>query len=149
MRLAVIAGIAALIALPVQAQEQQGAEVALRLPVVEGARAAPDCGGLYNLQGQATCMATWLNNLGALADLYIAALPQAGWAHVGGGDNLVVFQHPNDEGGCDILQMIAFYDIELPEEALETAPGYLGFALHTGGDCLTDAGAEEGAAAQQ
>ena len=32
--------------------------------------------------------------------------------------------------------MITFYDVELSEEALATAPGYLGFALHTGGDCL-------------
>ena len=112
-------------------------DTSLVLPLVEGVTAAPDCGGLYGLAGTAQCMTTPLPRLPAVAELYMAALPQAGWAHIGGGDNQVFFQHERDDGQCDFLFMLAFYDETLSEEALAQAPGYLGFVLRTEGVCRT------------
>ncbi|MBA3999850.1 hypothetical protein [Brevundimonas sp.] len=139
MRLALIASMAALVALPAQARQDAAVgdeNISLILPVVESARAAPDCGGLYGLAGRAQCMTAPLTEIGGLAELYVGALTQTGWRTAGGGPNQVLFERTRSSGGCDILEMITFYDVELSEEALATAPGYLGFALHTGGDCL-------------
>ncbi|MFN3536269.1 MAG: hypothetical protein ACK4Y4_02355 [Brevundimonas sp.] len=129
---------AALAAAPAYGQDAPSgaAETALSLPLVEGVTAAPDCGGLYGLQGVAQCMSAPLSRLPAVAELYLAALPQAGWAHLDGGDNQVLFQHPRDDGQCDFLVMLAFYDDTLPEEALADATGYLGFVLRTQGVCI-------------
>lgn len=134
-----LAALAALVAAPAQARQDDAPaadETSLVLPLVEGVSAAPDCGGLYGLAGNAQCMSTPLSRLPAVAELYMTALPQAGWDHVGGGDNQVLFQHGRDDGQCDFLAMIAFYDSELSEEALASAPGYLGFILRTEGACV-------------
>lgn len=138
-RIIVAAWMAALVAVPAHAAQDgsqvEAADTALRLPVVEGARVSPDCGGL--LSGQVQCMAAPLADISRIGELYMQALPQAGWAHVGGGDNAVLFQSPREGGGCDFLEMVAFYDPSLDEDALAVAPGYLGFTLKTDGDCLT------------
>ena len=133
-----MAAVVALSAAPAYGQEQPsaGGETALSLPLVEGVSAAPDCGGLYGLGGVAQCMSTPLSRLPAVAELYMTALPQAGWAHLGGGDNQVLFQNQREDGQCDFLAMIAFYDDSLPEEALADATGYLGFVLRTEGPCV-------------
>lgn len=119
------------------------ADTSLSLPLVEGVRAAPDCGGLYDLAGVAQCMSTPLPRLPAVAELYMTALPQAGWAHVDGGDNQVLFQHGRDDGQCDFLVMLAFYDDALTEEELADATGYLGFVLRTQGVCIPAETGEE------
>ena len=135
-----IAALAAFAAAPAFGQEQPSTggetETALSLPLVEGVSAAPDCGGLYGLGGVAQCMSTPLSRLPAVAELYMTALPHAGWAHLGGGDNQVLFQNQREDGQCDFLAMIAFYDDSLPEEALADATGYLGFVLRTEGPCV-------------
>ncbi|MFT4955130.1 MAG: hypothetical protein ACI8U3_001512 [Brevundimonas sp.] len=139
MRIALTAAMTVLIALPAHARQDASSgqdNISLVLPVVEGARAAPDCGGLYGLAGRAQCMTAPLSEIGDIAEVYIGALGQTGWSGAGGRPNQVLFQRARSSGGCDILEMITFYDVELSEEALATAPGYLGFALHTGGDCL-------------
>lgn len=137
-RLLMLAALTALAAGPAYGQDSAGAsaETSLRLPLVEGVRAAPDCGGLYGLQGSAQCMSAPLARLPAVAELYMAALPQAGWAHVDGGENQVLFQNRRDDGQCDFLVMLAFYDDTLAEDALADATGYLGFILRTQGPCI-------------
>lgn len=133
-----MAALAAAAAAPAYGQDPSasGADTSLSLPLVEGVSAAPDCGGLYDLQGVAQCMSAPLSQLPAVAALYMAALPQAGWNHIDGGDNQVLFQHARDDGQCDFLVMLAFYDDTLPEEALADATGYLGFVLRTQGACV-------------
>ena len=142
MRLVSIIAALALSAAPALAQDAGAPDTgapeettALTLPLVEGVSAAPDCGGLYGLAGTAQCMSAPLSRLPATAELYMAALPQAGWPHVGGGENQVLFQRVRDDGLCDFLVMLAFYDTSLPEAALESATGYLGFILRTEGAC--------------
>ena len=142
-RIALISGLAAAVTLataPVSHARQDAAPSEqpsnLTLPLVAGVTAAPDCGGLYGLAGNAHCMATELPRLPAVAELYMTALPQAGWPHVGGGDNQVVFQRNRDDGLCDFLVMVAFYDTAIPEEDLASATGYLGFVMRTEGACM-------------
>lgn len=140
IRIASIAAVLAVACAPAFAQEaeaQAGPQTpdALRLPLIEGVAASPDCGGLYNLAGRAQCMTAPLSRIGEAAEVYTGALLQTGWSGVGGGPNQVLFQRPS-EGGCDILEMITFYDFDLPEDQLATVPGYIAFAMSLDAPCM-------------
>ncbi|MDK2747450.1 MAG: hypothetical protein KYX67_09035 [Brevundimonas sp.] len=120
---------------PAPAQVQP-AEVAL-LP---GAQLSPDCGGLNNLAGRAWCVTAPLGQVGALADAYIADLATKGWLAAGGDENRVVFVKRREAGGCDGMQMVAFYDTT--KTAVAELPAYLGFAT-VPGDVCAQAAAEK------
>jgi hypothetical protein len=108
MKIVMMAAVAALLAAPAMAQD--GAAENLVLP---GATPAPDCGNLYGLAGRRSASARrWRGS--ALADAYIADLQTKGWLPAGGEDNRVVFVRRRDTGGCDGLQMQAFYDTSRP-----------------------------------
>ncbi len=115
-------------AAPAPAQVQP-AEVAL-LP---GAQLSPDCGSLNNLAGRAWCVTAPLGQVGALADAYIADLATKGWLAAGGDENRVVFVKRREAGGCDGMQMVAFYDTT--KTAVAELPAYLGFAVVPGDVC--------------
>lgn len=112
-------------------------------PLLEGATASPDCGGLYNLAGQAFCVTAPLANVGALAQLYIDHFKAQGWIVAAGDENRVVFVKRKDGGGCDGMQLQAFYDVNRP--AVAEAPGFIGMATIPGDIC---AGQTPPAAAQ-
>lgn len=101
------------------------------MPVLAPATEAADCGGL--LRSPAFCVTAQLDQIGALADAYTAHLSTLNWLAADGDDNRVIFVRRRDGGGCDGLQMVAFYDDSKPAEA--TAPGYLGFAVIPGDVC--------------
>jgi hypothetical protein len=128
MKFVMMAAAAALLAGPVAAQD--ATPDAMVLP---GATAAPDCGNLYNLAGRAFCVSAPLAGIGTLAEAYIADLRAKGWIAAGGDDNRVVFVRRRDTGGCDGLQMQAFYDTSRP--AGPDAVGYLGFGPIPGNVC--------------
>ena len=128
MKIVMMAAAAALLAVPAMAQD--GAAENLVLP---GATLAPDCGNLYGLAGRAFCVSAPLAGIGALAETYIADLESKGWIPAGGEDNRVVFVRRRDTGGCDGLQMQAFYDTSRP--AGPDAIGYLGFGPIPGNVC--------------
>ncbi|HEY0598868.1 hypothetical protein [Brevundimonas sp.] len=111
-------------------------------PILAGATPAPDCGNLYGLAGKAVCVSAPLAGIGALADAYVADLEGRGWIAAGGDDNRVVFVRRREGGGCDGLQMQAFYDTSKP--AGPDATGYLGFGVIPGDVC---AAGQPGAAA--
>jgi hypothetical protein len=111
----------------------QPAEVAL-LP---GAQLSPDCGGLNNLTGRAWCVTAPLGQVGALADAFIADLATKGWLAAGGDENRVVFVKRREAGGCDGMQMVAFYDPT--KTAVAELPAYLGFAVVPGDVCAQPA----------
>ena len=119
-------------AAPAPAQVQP-AEVAL-LP---GAQLSPDCGGLNNLTGRAWCVTAPLGQVGALADAFIADLATKGWLAAGGDENRVVFVKRREAGGCDGMQMVAFYDTT--KTAVAELPAYLGFAVVPGDVCAQPA----------
>lgn len=101
--------------------------------VLPGATLAPDCGNLYGMAGRAFCVSAPLAGIGALADAYIADLQTKGWIAAGGDDNRVVFVRRRDTGGCDGLQMQAFYDTSGPTGPASV--GYLGFGPIPGNVC--------------
>tara|TARA_R110002167_G_scaffold5250_7_gene24624 strand:+ start:2902 stop:3336 length:435 start_codon:yes stop_codon:yes gene_type:complete len=102
-------------------------------PVLDGATVAPDCGNLYDLAGKAFCVSAPLAGVGGLADAYMTLFEGQGWLAAGGENNRVVLVKRRDSGGCDAMQMIAFYDTAAPVDA--TATGYLGFATIPGDVC--------------
>jgi len=105
--------------------------------VLPGATAAPGCGPRPELANLAFCVTAPLGSVGALADAYIARFRELEWLQAGGGDNRVVFIRRREAGGCDGLQMLAFYDESQP--ATETSPGYLAFAAIPGDVCAAAA----------
>jgi len=112
------------------------------VPLLAGATAAPDCGNLYGLAGKAFCVSAPLAGISGLADAYVADLEGRGWIAAGGDSNRVVFVRRRDGGGCDGLQMQAFYDTSRP--AGPEATGYLGFGVIPGDVCSsTQNGAAE------
>ena len=130
MNTLILAAAAALVAAPAAAQDAPATPEQMVLP---GATLAPDCGNLYGLAGRAFCVSAPLAGIGALADAYIADLQARGWIPAGGEDNRVVFIRRRDGGGCDGLQMQAFYDTSRP--AGPEAIGYLGFGPIPGDVC--------------
>jgi len=115
------------------AAQGQPADVGL-LP---GAELSADCGGLNNLAGRAWCVTAPLGQVGALADAFIADLATKGWLAAGGDENRVVFVKRREAGGCDGMQMVAFYDTT--KTAVAELPAYLGFAVVPGDVCAQPA----------
>ncbi|MFN6981160.1 MAG: hypothetical protein ACK4NU_04465 [Brevundimonas sp.] len=119
-----------------QAAQGQPADVGL-LP---GGELSADCGGLNNLATRAWCVTAPLGQIGALADAYIADLETKGWLAAGGDENRVVLIKRREAGGCDGMQMVAFYDTT--KTAVAELPAYLGFAT-VPGDVCAQAAAEK------
>ncbi|MGH7019558.1 MAG: hypothetical protein ACREEY_06760 [Brevundimonas sp.] len=105
------------------------------VPVLAPAVVSPDCGA--QLRSPAFCVTAPLGEVGALAETYLAQFEKDGWLAAAGDDNRVVLIKRRESGGCDGMQMIAFYDESKPAEA--TAPGYLGFATIPGDVCAGQA----------
>ena len=129
MKIVMLTAAVALLAAPVLAQDSLSPDTL----VLPGATPAPDCGNLYGLAGRAFCVSAPLAGIGALADAYVADLQTRGWIPAGGEDNRVVFVRRRDTGGCDGLQMQAFYDTSRP--ATPASIGYLGFGPIPGNVC--------------
>jgi len=103
--------------------------------VLPGAAAAPDCGPRPELANIAFCVTAPLSAIGGLGDAYIARFQELGWLPAGGDDNRVIFIRRREAGGCDGLQMLAFYDQDKPTTGAE--PGYLAFAAVPGDVCAS------------
>ncbi|WP_339915229.1 hypothetical protein [uncultured Brevundimonas sp.] len=123
---------------PVLAQAQ-GGPVA-DTPILAGATLASDCGNLHDLAGKAFCVSAPLGSVGALADAYVAHFEERGWLPASGENNRLVMVRRREAGGCDGIQMIAFYDTTRP--TVPESIAYLGFATIPGNVCTApDAGA--------
>ena len=64
-----------------------------------------------------------------------------GWLAAGGDENRVVLIKRREAGGCDGMQMVAFYDTT--KTAVAELPAYLGFATIPGDVCGQAAAAEK------
>ncbi|WP_269515510.1 hypothetical protein [Brevundimonas subvibrioides] len=142
MRMAAMVALGLGLALPMAAAAQTAPApapapaprgVPVEAPILEGATLDPTCGGLYGLEGRAFCVTASLANIGALADAYISHFESLGWIAAGGDDNRVVFVKRKDGGGCDGIQLEAFYNTNRP--AVAEAPGYIGVATIPGDIC--------------
>ncbi|MFC5346134.1 hypothetical protein ACETK8_04380 [Brevundimonas staleyi] len=131
---------AALALLPMTAMAQAtgttgatGVGMPIEAPVLAGATLDPACGNLYNMAGKAFCVTAPLAAIGGIAEAYITHFESEGWIAAGGDDNRVVFVKRRDGGGCDGMQMQAFYDTNRP--AGPDVPGYIGMATIPGNVC--------------
>lgn len=115
--------------------------------LLPGAELSADCGGLNNLAGRAWCVTAQLGQIGALADAYIADLSSKNWLAAGGDENRVVFIKRREAGGCDGMQMVAFYDTT--KTAVAELPAYLGFATIPGDVCAAQSAAPAAAGTPQ
>ncbi len=120
----IAAALAALSAGSAMGQDAQGGP-ATNVPVLEGAQAAPDCGALNVPADKAFCVTAPLAGMQALGEAYIGLFQAEGWEVVMGDANYLVFAKRRDDGQCDGLQMLAFYDPNRPDSP--TTPGYLAF----------------------
>jgi hypothetical protein len=116
------------------AQQDQAAEAAQQL-ILPGAARAPDCGGKPELARIAFCVTAPVNTMNALGEAYMARLGEMGWLSADGRDNLVVFVRRRDGGGCDGLQMLAFYDET--QAVTDQTPGYFALTTIPGDVCAT------------
>lgn len=130
----VLSGGAALAQTPAPQTPEPSAQGApnIDIPVLGVAQPSPDCGNLP-LSGRASCVTAPLAAMSTLGDAYIAHLESQGWLVADGDDNRVIFAKRREGGGCDGLQMVAFYDTARP--AGPEVPGYLGFAIIPGNIC--------------
>ena len=101
--------------------------------LLAGATVAPECGGLYHLQGRAWCVSSLLTQTGGLAEAYIADLKGKGWLVAAGDENRVVLIRRKADGVCEGLQMQSFYDTAAAPSP--TALGYIGFGAVPGDVC--------------
>ena len=129
--------LAAVLAMQSPAPAVQGGPADVGL--LPGAELSADCGGLNNLTGRAYCVTAQLGQIGALADAYIADLASKNWLAAGGDENRVVFIKRREAGGCDGMQMVAFYDTS--KTAVAELPAYLGFATSPGDICAAQSAA--------
>lgn len=102
------------------------------LPILAGATAAPTCGDIM-LSAPVSCVSAPLAAMETVAEAYIEHYKGLGWLAADGDENRVVLIHRREGGGCDGMQMIAFYDTARP--AGPAVPGYLGFATIPGDIC--------------
>jgi len=140
MKIAGLAAAAALIAAPAWAQTPAAPAPAAastglsaEAMLLPGATLAPDCGNLYNLAGRAFCVSAPMAGMSDLAEAYVVHLGTMGWLSAGGDENRVVFVRRREGGGCDGLQMQAFYDTSRPVGPASL--GYLGFGQIPGDVC--------------
>lgn len=132
MKTFLIAAASALLATSVAAQTApQTTAPQVQAPVLAPAQAAPDCGGL--LAVPAFCVTAPMAAIETLADGYVTHFAGEGWIAADGDDNRVIFVKRREGGGCDGMQMIAFYDTS--RVATAESPGYLGMAMVPGDVC--------------
>ncbi len=132
MKTMMIAAVLAVLPMTAMAQAT-GVGQPVEAPILPGAELEAGCGGLYDLAGKAFCVTAPLASIGALAEAYIAHFETQGWIAAGGDDNRVVFVKRREAGGCDGMQVQAFYDPNRP--AAPEAPGYLAMATIPGDVC--------------
>ena len=119
--------------------------VPLEAPVLPGATVDATCGNLYGMAGRAFCVTAPLAAIGGIAEAYITHFEGQGWLAAGGDENRVVFIKRRESGGCDGMQLQAFYDTNRP--AAPEAPGYIGMATIPGDVCAAAAAAAPAAPA--
>ena len=141
MKKTMLAAVAVLVMAPgaVMAQDVAPAAegVPVEAPLLAGATLAPTCGDLFGLAGKAFCVTAPLAAIGGIAEAYIAHFESEGWLAAAGDENRVVFVKRRDGGGCDGIQVQAFYDVNRP--AGPEVDGYIAMATIPGNVCRADA----------
>jgi hypothetical protein len=132
MKTMMMAAVLALMPAAAMAQAT-GIGVPIEAPVLPGAMLDPTCGALYDMAGKAFCVTAPLASIGAIAEAYITHFESQGWIAAAGDDNRVVFIQRREAGGCDGMQIQAYYDPNRP--AGPEVPGYIAMATIPGDVC--------------
>ncbi|MBX9575493.1 MAG: hypothetical protein K2X07_07640 [Caulobacteraceae bacterium] len=132
MRLVFIVGLGA-IALSAGHAAAQDAAPEVALPLVEGMTFDDTCGPRPQYQGKAVCVTGPLASIAPVAETYIGHFSGQGWQVVSGQDNGVIFARRRSTGGCDGLEMAAFYDESRP--VAPATAGWIAFAPIPGDVC--------------
>ncbi|CAN5236531.1 hypothetical protein BH10PSE2_BH10PSE2_00310 [soil metagenome] len=111
-------------------------EALANVPLLSVAKAAPTCGDLPQ-SAPVSCVTAPLAAMQTAAEAYIDHYKSLGWIPADGDDSRIVLIKRRDGGGCDAMQMIAFFDTSKPDDP--QAPGYLGFATIPGDICAAPA----------
>lgn len=111
----------------------QDAAPEVALPLVEGMSFDDTCGPRPQYQGKAVCVTGSLASIGPVAETYIGHFTGQGWQVVSGQDNGLIFARRRASGGCDGLEMAAYYDESRP--VAPATAGWLAFAPMPGDLC--------------
>jgi hypothetical protein len=115
------------------AAAQSTAAPEVDLPLVAGMEVDDTCGPRPQYQGKAVCVRGNLAAIEPVAGTYIGHFTGQGWQVVGGEANGVIFARARAGGGCDGLEMVAFYDESRPVAPATQA--WLAFAPIPGDVC--------------
>lgn len=121
------------------AQDSAAPDQEVGLPLVEGMTFDDTCGPRPQYQNTAVCVRGALAAIEPVAATYVSHFTGQGWEVVSGHANGVIFARRRADGGCDGLEMAAFYDETRPVAPATQA--WLAFAPLPGDLCA-------GAAAQ-
>jgi hypothetical protein len=109
------------------------------LPVVAGATASPDCGGMRTIMGGENaamqCVTAPLAGIGDIARAYAAAARGHGWAVVGQVDSAQWLQRPAADGLCDRMTIVGFWDFRINPDPVPGIPGYVGVIVQHAQAC--------------
>lgn len=92
------------------AQDGAASSAEVGLPLVEGMDYDETCGPRPQYQGKAICVRGALAAMQPVAGTYVGHFQTQGWQVVGGEENGVIFARRRTDGGCDGLEMVAYYD---------------------------------------
>lgn len=126
-------GAALLVAGAASAQSTAGAQGEVGLPLVAGTEFDDTCGPRPQYQGKAICVRGNLASIEPVADAYIGHFTGQGWQVVSGEANGVIFARKRADGGCDGLELAAYYDESRP--IAPATPAWLAFAPLPGDLC--------------
>lgn len=112
------------------------------VPLLSVAKASPTCGDIPQ-SAPVSCVTAPLAAMQIAAEAYIDHYKGLGWIPADGDDSRIVLIRRSEGGGCDAMQMIAFYDTTKPDGP--DVPGYLGFATIPGDLCAGPPEAEAAA----
>jgi hypothetical protein len=132
MRTVFIAALAAA-GLSAGAAAAQDTSLEVGLPLVEGMEFDDTCGPRPDFQARAVCVRGALASIGPVAETYIGHFTTQGWQVVSGHNNSVIFARRRSAGGCDGLEMAAFYDESRP--VAPSTSGWIAFAPIPGDIC--------------
>jgi len=126
-------GAACLAASAASAQEAGASAQEVGLPLVEGMTFDDTCGPRPQYADKAVCVRGALAAMEPVAATYVSHFTSQGWEVVSGHNNGVVFARRRADGGCDGLEMAAFYDETRPVAPATQA--WLAFAPLPGDVC--------------
>jgi hypothetical protein len=109
------------------------------LPVLEGAAAAPDCGGMPTVfEGDpVACVTAPIDRIDPLVWAYVREARARGWTDASGAANAIWLEKPGIDGKCQKLTIAGFWDFRRWPEPRPGIPGYVAVSVRSDVRCQT------------